>query len=269
MMKKLILTFVLSTAPIYLCAQETQDNEQSTQKAMSSIPEAKNNEQNNYLETLGTMPLKLPNYGSLVIGCGFNFLNDHPSTMNLNYWRSMFANISLYYNVHLGQSHFTISPGIGIASDGYQFKNGGYVLVRDEESRHTAFKEAREIFPKSTKIHWSAFDILCVDAMLEARFNANIKYPKESFFVALGGKLGMPWRVSTTVKYQEDNETKRQTNREFFNLNKTRYGLYAKLGWGRFGLCYTHMLSNLFQKNTGPKSTTMKTWELGVSIDLF
>ncbi len=269
MMKKLILMFVLSTAPIYLCAQETQHDGQSTQKATNSVSEAKNHEQKNYSEKLGTMPMKLPNYGSLVIDWGLNFLRDHPSTMHLNTWGSQSTNISLYYNIHLGQSHFTISPGIGIAYDRYQFKNGDYVLVRDEASRYTALKEAKEIFPKSTEINWSAFNILYADAILEARFNVNSKYPKESFFVALGGKLGMPWRVSTTVKYQEDNETKKQTNRDFFNLNRMRGGVYAKLGWGRFGLCCTIMLSKLFEKNKGPESTTMKTSELVFSIDLF
>jgi Outer membrane protein beta-barrel domain len=268
MMKKLILALLLSTTAIYVRAE---DIEQNTQQAATSIPAAQDHEQKNHLEIerLETIPLKLPNYGSLVVGWGFNFLKDRPSTMDLSHWKSRFVTLSLFYNIRLGQSHFVISPGIGVAFDSYAFKNTSKILVRDEASRNTVFKKASELFPKSSKIVYSALNERYVDIMLEVRFNTNNKYPKEGFLVVLGGKMGMLWNASTTVEYQEDNETKEQTNSEFFNLERTRGGLYAKLGWGRFGICYTHMLSNLFKSNGGPDSTTTQTCNLGLSIDLF
>jgi Outer membrane protein beta-barrel domain len=267
-MKKLILALLLSTTTIYVRAQ---DIEQNTQQAATSTPATQNSIQKNHLEIekLATMSLKLPNYGSLLVSWGLDFLIDHPSKMDLNPLSSRFTNLCLLYNIRLGQSHFVISPGIGVAFDGYEFKNTSEILTRDEASRSTVFKKASEFLPKSTKIIQSSFDNRYIDIMLEVRFNTNNKYPKEGFFIALGGKMGLLWRASTTVKYQQDDETKTQTNSEFFNLERMRGGLHAKLGWGRFGLCYTHMISNLFKPNKGPDSTTTNTCNLGISIDLF
>ena len=268
MMKKLILALLLSTTAIYARAQ---DIEQNTQQAATDIPAAQNHKQKSDpgIEKLETIPPKLPNYGSLVIGWGFNFLRDHPSKMALNHLSSRFANLELSYNIRLGQSHFMISPGIGVAFDGYKFKNTSEVLTRDEVSRNTVFREPSKLFPKSTKISWSSLDKRYINLMLEVRFYSNNKDPKEGFFIALGCKVGMLWNASTTVKYKEDNEMKKQTNNDFFNLERTHSGVHAKLGWGPFGLCYTHMLSNLFKKGKGPHGTQAKTSSLGLSIDLF
>lgn len=268
MMKKLILALLLSTTATYVRAQGI---EQNTQQAATPVPSTQKDNQKNLLEIkkLETMPPKLPNYGSLVVGWGLDFLRGNPSKMDLNPLSSRFTNLCLLYNIRLGQSHFVISPGIGVAFDGYEFKNTSEILTRDEESRNTVFKKASELFPKSTKIVQSSLNKRYINIILEVRFNANNKYPKEGFFIALGGNLGLLWRASTTVKYQQDDETKEQTNNEFFNLERMRSGVHAKLGWGRFGLCYTHIISNLFKPDKGPNSNTTQTCNLGLSIDLF
>ncbi len=266
-MKKLIFTLLFSIASIYVWAQETQDNEQSTQKKATSMPETQHDEHQGHSDRLKTMPLKPPNYGSLVIDWGFSSLRGNPAAMNLNYWGSRLASASFFYNIRLGHTPFVISPAISISFDGYQFKDENIVLARDETSRNTVLKKASALFPKSTSRVRSSFDMRCLYLMLEARFNANNKYPKESFFVALGGKLGWLWSASATVEYKEDDAIKRQDNTENFNLNRMRGGFYAKLGWGRFGLCYTHILSDLFQQDKGPENST-KTQSLALSVDL-
>jgi hypothetical protein len=121
----------------------------------------------------------------------------------------------------------------------------------------------------NAKILQSEFNVRYLDIILEARFNANRKYPKEGFFVAIGGKLGMQWGASTTVEYQEDNETKKRTMTDSFNINSARYGLHAKLGWGRFSAFYAHTFSSLFKENKGPGRTQTCPYSMGISIDLF
>ena len=209
-----------------------------------------------------------PDYGSLLIDWGFNFLRDAPAEMALGFWGSRFADVCFYYNIRLGTSHFVISPGIGLAFEGYQFEKKN-TLVRSDGDRDTIVKEASELFPKNQKIHHSVLDARYVDLMLEARVNADSKYPKESFFAAIGGKVGMLWQASTTVSYKEDTQTKTCTHTEGFNLNQLRYGLQARVGWGRFGLCYTHLFATLFQKDKGPEKTTTQPCSLGLSVDLF
>ena len=257
-MKKLVFTLLLSISSIHIWAQEAQDNEQSTQKTITSMPGTENDEHKDHSIQLAAMPVKPPNYGSLVIDWGFNFLRDCPSEMKSKDWGARFASVGLCYNIRLGHSHFTISPGIGLRFEGYRLKEGTTL-----ESRKTTVFKTDSSNSKNTL---SALDIRYVDLVMEAKFNANSKYPKESFFVALGGKAGWPWKACATVRYKEYDETKEHNNWETFHLNKIHYGIHARLGWGRFGLCYTHMLSRLFN-GEGPSTT--QPCSLGLSIDLF
>lgn len=267
-MKKLIFTLLLSVTSGYVWAQEGQNYQQHVQDITTSVPKDKDNKPQNHFDQLKAAPAQLSNYGSLVIDWGINFLQDHPYAMNVNYWGSRAASGSIYYNIRLGRSHFTISPGIGITFNRYQFDDKGNTLVRDKESRNTILKKTEEQFPKS-EIAQSTWNMRYVNFMLQARFNANSKRPKEGLFVAIGGRMCLLWRASTTVKYKEDNETKTQNNKECFNLNKTRWGAHAMLGWGRFGLCYTRMFSNLFKRDKGPDNNATKTHSITLSVDLF
>ena len=262
-MRKLLFTFLLFTASAYVWAQEGQDDEQNTQEAIPLAQETQEYTHKDHLKKPKVTPVRLPNYGSLVIDSGLNFLRDCPSEINSPDLRARFSKISLYYNIHLGDSHFTISPGIGLSFEGYKLQKD-YILERNPTN--TAFKKE----DNSSDNILSALDIRYVDfCMLEVRFNANSKWPKESFFIALGGKVGMLWKACTTVRYKQHDEIKERNNWETFNLSKLHYGLCAKLGWGRFGLCYTHTLSSLFEEGRGPGRTTTKPWSLGISIDLF
>lgn len=258
-MKKLIFTLLLSVTSVYVWAQEAQGQERRVQKATTSA---------DHFDQRGAMPAKPSNYGSLVIDWGFNYLQDHPYAMNVNYWGSRLTSGSFYYDIQLGRSHFVISPGIGITFSKYQFKDENNTLARDEKSRNTVLKKTNTRFPK-TEITRSVWDMHYVNFMLQARFNADSKHPKESLFAAIGGKMSLLWRASTLVTYKEDDETKTQNNEEYFNLNKMRWGAHAVLGWGRFGLCYTYMFSNLFKKDKGPDNNMTKTHSIALSVDLF
>jgi Outer membrane protein beta-barrel domain len=265
-MKKSIFTLLLSISSIYVWAQ---DNEQSNQNTVTSISGAKNDEREEHSDQLETMPVQPYNYGSVVIDWGWNVLEGHPAAMKSTLWGSRCAKAGFFYNIRLGHTPFVISPGIGISFHGYQFEDNDTTLARDEENRRTTLEKASKRFPKSNKIDRSAFDMRYIDLMLEARFNANSKCPQESFFVALGGKLGWLWKASATVVYQEDDTVKKQNNIEHFNLNRMRFGGHVKLGWGRFGLCYTYIPSSLFEPNKGPDNKTIKTHSLTLAIDLF
>jgi hypothetical protein len=255
-MKKLLLILLLSTVPIYAWAEEDKDTESATHKSN--------------VDQIETASLPFPNYESLVVDWGFSCLRNSPSKMGTSFWQSRFINVYFFYNIRLGRSRFTISPGMGIAFDGYQFEDGGSTLVRDDTSdRNTIFKKADELFPGKEEFVESSLDVRYLDFLaLEARFNANSECPKEGFFAALGLKLGLRWNASTTIKYKEDDMIKTQHNVESFNLQGMRVGLHAKCGWGRFGLCYTHVLSNLFKEAKGPENTTTNPFHIGISIDL-
>ena len=267
-MKKLVFTLLLSLPATYAWAQAAQENAQHGQEAAGVLPEVKHDTTEKHANQQRAGAPQLSNYGSLMVDLGMSILPYHHPAMALNYLGARFSSGSIYYNIRLGGSHFTINPGVGLSANYYMSRDKDNILVRDQTSRNTTFAKAHERFPGSTKITRSALNMRYVDLMLDARFNANSKYPKTSFFAAVGGKLCYLWSAATTIAYQEDDATKKQTNLEGFNLNKTRGGLYIRLGWGRFGLCYTHMLSNLFQQDKGPDNNTTKTSSISLSVDL-
>ena len=267
-MKQLTFTLLLGITTVHMWAQEAQNNAQGTPEPAPPKKQERKAQPSNLTPRSG----ELTNYGSLVIDGGFDFLRNCPQEMALNFLGSRFSNVYFYYNIRLGQSHFAISPGLGLGLEGYRFKaqNDQYTtLVRNEDSRYTEFKDARQLFPKSEETLQSNLDLSYLDFMLEVRFSANCKYPKESFFVAIGGKLGMLWGAATTIKYKEDAQIKQRIDVECFNLNQMRYGAHARLGWGRFSLFYTQTLSTLFNEDQGPGKTTTNPYSVGLSVDLF
>jgi Outer membrane protein beta-barrel domain len=261
-MKKLLLTYLLFSASAYAWAQKGEGDEKNTQEKAPLAQESQQYVYKDHLEKPRITSVKFPNYGSLVIDSRLNFLRDCPPEMNSKDWRARIAGISVYYNIHLGRSHFTISPGIGLSFEGYTLQKDR-TLLRYPTS--TVFKNEGD----SSGNVLSALEIRYLDfCLLEVRFNANSKWPKENFFIALGGKVGVLWKAYTTVRYERHDEIKKCNNWETFNLNKVRYGICAKLGWGRFGLCYMHTLSSLFEEGRGPGATDTKPCSLGISIDL-
>lgn len=272
-MKKLFFTFLLGIITIPVAsAHGDEDNNQGPSEPGVSTQESSKNELPTPAGKQEVLHIDWPNYGSLIIDWGFNFLRNCPKEMKARAFDARSLNLSVYYNIRLGKSHFTISPGLGMGFEGYQFEKRDqqyYTLVREDSSRYTKFEDANNLLLRSKKILRSSLDIKYSDFLLEFRFNANSKYPKESFFIALGGKLSMLWGASTTIRYQEDGETKERVIYESFNLNTLRYGLHARVGWERFSVFYTHTLSNLFSKGKGPEKTTTSPGTIGLSIDLF
>lgn len=263
-MKKLLFIVLLSSTLLSTTSIPAWAQEASTQ-----VP--KEQEQRTSSPRTGRSSLALPTYGSIVIDWGFDFFSKSPQ-IDLSFWGSRFVNVYYYHNIRLGQSHFTISPGMGLGFDTYRFKEKDekyYTLVRGKSSRKTILEDAKERFPDSKEVLQSDLDLRYLDFLIEARFNANHKYPKESFFVAVGGKFGMLWNAFTTVKYEEDDEKKTCTSEDYFNLDKTRYGLHGRIGWGRFGLLYAYTFSRFFKENKGPEKASMNPQHISLSIDLF
>ena len=263
-MKRLLTTLLLAAAPTAIFAQEDTTTQQKPDTTQQKPNTTKENSK---------LPLIRPsNYASLIIDWGFNLLMDRPDNLDTNFLGSRGLNVHIYYNIRLGNSNFVISPGTGLGLEGYQFKKQEgkyYTLARNEKSRNTEIKNTEELLPKDVEVLQSRLNINYWDAMLEARFNLNRKYPKESFFIAIGGKLGMLFRAVTNVKYKEDDQNKRRKAVESFNLNRMRYGAYARIGWSRFGIFYTHTFSPLFNADKGPEDIDTYPYSIGLSLDLF
>ena len=272
-MKKLFFVFLLGslTTP-NVWAQADQDSKQPTTEPIPLTEKAEQDVHKTDTDRLEILPIEWPDYGSLLVDEGFSLLRDCPKEMRDKAFNARSLNLSVYYNFRLKKSHFNISTGVGLGFEGFEFEfekknKQHYTLKRNESSRKTEFNTLKS----STKKEYlqSSLTVSYVDLfILEFRINANKKYPKEGFWGALGGKLGMRWgAASTTVKYQQDKETKKSVAEESFNLNKMRGRAHVRVGWGRFSVFYTHTFSNLFS-GEGPGTTT-KPSTLGLSVDFF
>jgi hypothetical protein len=195
-----------------------------------------------------------------------DLLLNAPQTMKLNLLKIKWPNFYLYYNIPIKESHFMVSPGLGVGHNSYTFKNE-YTLVRNKTSRHTELEKAQSLLGDNPTVNSSSLDINYVDLVTEFRFNANRLEPQDGFFLAIGGNLGIRFNAYTTIQYQEDNQTKTSTTEESFDLNRLRYGLIARIGWGRFGAFYSYTLSNLFN-NEGPSKNNIHPFSFGVSLNL-
>lgn len=245
-MKKLIFVSLLLTLPSYIWAQEADRQKDTKTEVRRQV----------------TMP---PNYGSLVFEWGLGSLINVPKEMKLSHWGSRTTKGYLYYNVPIKESHFTFSPGIGIEAADYQFRDK-YTLVRSE-SRKTVLKPAQALLPNSPEIKKSSLAVKYTELVTELRLNANHGEPQDGFFVAVGGKIGLRWGASTIIRYREDSEDKSRITAESFNLSRIRYGLLARIGWGRFGAFYSQTLSSLFSAE-GPSEATIRPFSIGISINL-
>lgn len=268
-MKKLISTFLLSLVSVCVLAKEENSHKllNSPIKDNNFVPKTTQNTPEKPATLKKDQPAHLPNNGSLVIDWGPIFLINNPEEIDFTYWRSYTTNVCMYYNIHLGRYPFVISPGIGLAFNRYQIHDNN-ITIRNEDDKPLP-RKTKTILPKADEMLQSVLKTRYLDFILEARWNVNEKYPKESFFIALGGKLGCCWEAHTVIKYKEDSEVKRRKDIESFNINKMRGGFYGKLGWKRFGLCYTHMLSNFFHVNKGLGNEGMRMHSITLSIDLF
>jgi len=261
--------------PTGVWAQETNSQPPTHEAIAHSTQQPAESQSSTPSEKGKTVVIPLPNYGSLMLDWGVNFWGKRPDEMALSLLQSRFINLYVYFNIHLGQSPFVFSLGTGPAFASYYFQTKDkayYTLVRNSNTQRTEVVKAASTLSHSDKIFQSSLHVRYWDLLGEIRWNAKRKYPKEGLFVALGGKIGIPWRAATTVKYKEyaiDRYHKTHTYTEHFNLNGLRYGLHARLGWGRLGVLYTYIFSRFFDVDKGPAEAPMHPQEVSLSVDLF
>lgn len=247
-MKKLALVLLLLVSPSHIWAQAFNVSENTTQ------------------ETQNLQADVLTNYGELLLELGMDFLLHTPQQIKLHPLSSLAVNGYFYYNVPIKKSHFTFSPGIGISSETYSFKNN-MTLARSKKNRKTIFQNAKALLANNPDVNHTSLNLKHGDLVTEIRFHANRLEPQEGFFMAIGGRIGLCFNAFTTIKYKEDNQNKERINKESFNLNRLCYGVIARLGWGRFGAFYSHTLSSFFNEQ-GPNQD-IKPFNIGVSLNLF
>ena len=228
-----------------------------------------NNGQKNNIDPKDTLELKnvqarpdIP--GTLLIDFGFNIFQDNLPEMELGNFGSKALNFYYYFDYSIGNSHFSINPGLGFGLDKYSFDDD-VTLVNSGSILGIEVAQLVDILP-SADIKKSFLAANYFDIPLEFRYNSKKNDHRRSFKVAIGGKIGVLMTSHTKIKYKEEGTTIKLKNKQDFNLNKFRYGVHGRVGVGGFNVFFYYGLSELFKNNKGPQGTSVTTMNVGISI---
>lgn len=190
--------------------------------------------------------------GTLLIDLGLNILQNVPSRMDLGNFRSKVVNFYYYYDMPIGESHFSFNPAIGVGLEKFAFDND-ITLIDNGDS--TFVQELDDLLPdaaiKKTRLAANYFDI-----PIEFRYHSSKYDHRRSLKVAIGGRVGFLMSSHTKIKYDLQGDTVIEKNKRDFSLSSFRYGVHGRIGYGGFNLFMHYNLSNLFDDGLGPPGTS-------------
>lgn len=196
-----------------------------------------------------------------------------PDRFDIGFWGSRTANLYYQYPLRLFKSRFSLVPAVGVSLERFKLRNLGTFGFDAEDS----LKILSQSEAGYTRVKKSQLVTNYVEIPLELRYSSNPEDPNRSFKAAIGGRIGYLYDSFSKVKYREDGETKKLKDKQNFNLNDIRYGVFAKVGVGNFSVVGYYNLTNLFKDGEGPGTTggtngivtDFQTFSVGISLSSF
>lgn len=194
----------------------------------------------------------------------FEFTHDRwlnkPDEVDIKWYSRGFATY-LMYDIALGKSpNLSVAPGFGIAT--YNVFNNS--LISKDTDGKTIFTQIPDsIDYKKNKLVTSYLD---VPLEIRMRTKPNSKNNK-SFRLAVGARVGL--LINGHTKYKGKDLTGGNSDVKFKNLlvpniNKFRYGLSGRIGYGNINVFGYYSLSPLFEKDKGPE---INQFSVGISFN--
>ncbi len=115
--------------------------------------------------------------------------------------------------------------------------------------------------PDSYKYETNKLSLNFIDVALEFRLHSKANTAGKNFKFNAGMKAG--FLLQSHIKY-EDKDGKSKTY-GINNLNKFQYGVTARLGYSKVGLCLYYSLVPVFKKDTAPEITP---YSVGIAIGI-
>ncbi len=207
--------------------------------------------------------------GTFAIDFGLNFPTEEQG-FNTNAFGSRTLNLYYYYDYQIGNSNFSVHPGIGFGLERYKFNNDktlGYIAGTDNDTLKMV--PVSDVLPTASSLKKTALITNYIDIPLEVRFSSNPDDPGRSFKVSLGFKFGVLYDSFTKIKYREDGETKKLKDNQNYNLNPIRYGVLFRVGAGSFSAYANYTLSPLFKDGKGPDGAEINNFTVGLTLAAF
>lgn len=187
--------------------------------------------------------------GSLVIDIGLNSWSDKPTDVELNAWQSKTVNLIYYYDLPLGDNGWTLTPGFGLGLERYAFDNNTTLtsVVNTQNQRVVVVRDLNDLLPAANSFDKSKLGLNYVDVPLELRYYSNKNNYSRGFRMALGIKAGVLYSSFTKLQYEDAATDDRQIkDRQQLGINRFRYGINARIGFGGFSFFGYYALSDTF-----------------------
>ena len=220
--------------------------------------------------TIGGRP-NIPN--DLSIEFGLNQLTNRPEDLALNLFGSRTFNV--YYQKPFklfgDQSGFVLSPGIGIATNKFSFKDNEN-LFRSSTlgAESSVLKEVKSVYGTTIDIKSNSLAVNYLEVPIELQYHVNKKDYSKSFRVSLGARVGYLYQAHTKISFDSPTTGAVKIKQsENYGLEKIRYGLNFKAGSPGFYVWTTYYLNPLWQVDRGPFKTEANQVSFGLAIGLF
>ncbi|MEM6632365.1 MAG: outer membrane beta-barrel protein [Bacteroidota bacterium] len=212
------------------------------------------------LEESENLPVDRPQNFQLLLNRGFligSVEGDDRAPINGSLSGSLFLGFSFKAILPRQNAGVRITPGVNWFKINYR-------------------QEDEKVFPTDTVFESEKH----VFTYLEVPVGFFINFSKDEdgdprLFTELGGFLGYKLNGSYKRKFEEGGRTSRLIRRDVPNVEDWRFGLYGRLGFKRWALYYSYLLSDTFSAFTTEDGTTPPndlstppTLEIGISFIL-
>lgn len=198
--------------------------------------------------------------GTFLVEFGFNRPLNAADTFDVTFFGSRTLNLYYQYEIKIPvlKGKFTFNPGLGLSMERYQLKS----------LKTLAYDANGDLQLQGPLAGTTKSQLIAnyLDAPLELRFSTNPYDPARSFKVAAGFRPGILLGAQTKVKYKEEGDIKKFKDKQPWNLNNIRYGVYGRIGVGNFNVFGYYNLSTYFKKDKGIQGKDGNTLTVGISL---
>lgn len=213
----------------------------------------------------------IPN--DLTVEFGWTQLTNRPADIALNFLGS--RSFSVYYQkpfkIFGEESGFVLSPGIGIASNKFSFKNEQN-LFRSSTlgAESSVLKDVKSVYGTSIEVKTNNLAVNYLEIPIDLQYNVNKKDYSKSFRVSLGARVGLLYQSHTKIGYDSPTTGSVKIKQsENYGLEKIRYGIHLKAGSPGFNVWTTYYLNPMWKANRGPFTTEASQVSFGIGLGLF
>lgn len=195
----------------------------------------------------------------VIVDLNYDYWLNTPSNIKTSIF-TLSSNVQLMFPIIGKNTNVSFAGGIGLGT--YNIKSNAQIIDTNDVSLYY-------IIPDSINYKKNKLALSYIDIPLELRFRTNPTEKGRSFKIYIGAKAGI--LLSSHSKYKGDdiNNPEEFIKYKIFavkNLTPFRYGITAKIGYGKFMISGFYSLSGLLDKDRGPEITPIS---IGLTVAPF